>query len=158
GNLSSKRIAIGFSTHAPDATLEVGDGTKNFIDGNGDILVSNDIEIDGTAYVSTINGTNASFSNTLRTNKLLATGSVNGANLNISNNATITNTATVGKLISNSNINGTNLNISGNVTFSSVGSTGAIPFMGASGALSSDSSKLSWNNTTKRLSVGTTSN
>lgn len=43
---------VGLGVTDPGAKLEVGDGTGTFIDGTNDILVADDVEIDGALYVA----------------------------------------------------------------------------------------------------------
>lgn len=132
---------VGIGTATPSAGLTVGTGSNNNATEASDVYVSDDIEIDGTAFALNFNGTNATFSTT-NTGKLLASGSINGANLNLSANANVV------KLLASSNINGANLNLSSMTD-------GSVPFFGASGALSQDNNSLFWDRTNKRFGIGT---
>lgn len=70
-NLERARITsdgrMGIGTTSPEADLEVGNGTAANIDGNGDLLVEDDVEINGDLYVdgtfnaAHINGTSLEF-------------------------------------------------------------------------------------------------
>ena len=132
GDTNTKRIAIGFSTNTPDATLEVGNADRNFVNpavGGADILVEDDIEVDGTAFALNFNGTNATITNatftTANTGKLIASGSVNGLTANFSN-ANISGTANVSKLLASANINGSSLFITNKATVGSLISSGSV--------------------------------
>ncbi len=43
---------VGIQTNTPAATLDVGGGTLTSIDGTDDLLVKDDIEVDGSAYIN----------------------------------------------------------------------------------------------------------
>ncbi|MCE2929372.1 MAG: hypothetical protein LW817_07065, partial [Candidatus Caenarcaniphilales bacterium] len=53
-NNSNSSVAIGDSS--PEALLDIGGGTANFIDGLNDLLVRDDLEVDGTVFASKFNG------------------------------------------------------------------------------------------------------
>jgi len=95
GNTNSKRIAIGFSTASPAATLEVGDATRTHSDGNNDLLVADDLEVVGTAFASNFNGASLNLSGTASANKVIASSNINGASLNINNNVVVSSTGNV---------------------------------------------------------------
>jgi hypothetical protein len=136
GNLSTKRINIGFSTNTPDASLEIGNGFATYINGNDDILVADDIEVDDDAF---INGT-------------VFTTNFNGTTLN-TQTIVNTGTATVNKLISSTNVNGQALTIAGTTTFSQF-TAGSIPFFGASGVLTQDNLNFYYDDATDRFLLG----
>jgi hypothetical protein len=136
GNLSTKRINIGFSTNTPDASLEIGDGNPTHINGSNDILVADDIEVDDDAF---INGT-------------VFTTNFNGTTLN-TQTIVNTGTATVNKLISSTNVNGQALTIAGTTTFSQF-TAGSIPFFGASGVLAQDNLNFYYDDATDRFLLG----
>ncbi|MCE2928432.1 MAG: hypothetical protein LW817_02235, partial [Candidatus Caenarcaniphilales bacterium] len=131
GNLSNNRIAINAST--PDASLEVGDGTVNFIDGTDDALIADDLEVDGSIFTTSINGSSAAFT----------TGSITTLNTTTTNSTTI---------------NTTNLNASGTVngsTFKSALNNGSVVFANASGVLSQNNAQFYWDRNNNRLGLGT---
>lgn len=43
---------LGIGVSDPDAYLEVGDGTADYIDGTDDVLIADDLEVDGDIYVT----------------------------------------------------------------------------------------------------------
>lgn len=49
-NGGTNRVGINASS-SPSSTLDVGEGTASYIDGVNDILIADDIEVDGTAYI-----------------------------------------------------------------------------------------------------------
>ena len=53
--VSSGNVGIG-SGVTPSALLDVGGGTMNIVDGTDDLLVKGDVEVDGTVYATTFNG------------------------------------------------------------------------------------------------------
>jgi hypothetical protein len=53
---------VGIGDTNPDAKLEIGNGTPNFIDGLNDILVQDDVEVDGTVFATSFNGTSMTLS------------------------------------------------------------------------------------------------
>jgi len=50
---------IGIDVKESNASIDVGGGTRNYVDGVDDILVKDDVEIDGSLYVATMTFTNA---------------------------------------------------------------------------------------------------
>ncbi|MEY3370772.1 MAG: hypothetical protein RLZZ361_1442, partial [Cyanobacteriota bacterium] len=171
GNLNLQRVGIG--AQSPDASLEIGDGTANFINGTDDLLVAGDIEADGDIYSSnftasgTINGAsifvdNATVNNNaIIGNNLTVAAVINGSSLVVdnavvNNNLTVANRAVVGQLIANTNINGADLTISNSVRFTSF-SNGSLAFFGTNGLIKQDNSGLYYDDSTNRLGLGTTS-
>jgi len=171
GNLNLQRVGIG--AQSPDASLEIGDGTANFINGTDDLLVAGDIEADGNIYSSnftasgTINGAsifvdNATVNNNaIIGNNLTVAAVINGSSLVVdnavvNNNLTVVNRAVVGQLIANTNINGADLTINNSVRFTSF-SNGSLAFFGANGLIKQDNSGLYYDDSTNRLGLGATS-
>jgi trimeric autotransporter adhesin len=78
GDLNNGRISIGFNTLNPDATLVVGNANANFIDGNDDILVAGDAEIQGNIFV----------------NGISASAGISASSLNLTNDLSIASLTT----------------------------------------------------------------
>ena len=57
----SDRVGIGSSS--PASLLDVGNGSVDFIDGDNDVLIGDDLEVDGTAFANNFNGINANLTN-----------------------------------------------------------------------------------------------
>ncbi|MCE2928307.1 MAG: hypothetical protein LW817_01595 [Candidatus Caenarcaniphilales bacterium] len=47
---------IGINNASPAALLDIGNGTANFIDGVNDLIVGDDVEVDGTVFANKFNG------------------------------------------------------------------------------------------------------
>ena len=60
--------AVGIGTASPSALLDVGNGSIDFIDGADDVLIGDDLEVDGTIFAGNVNGVSANFTNIQSTN------------------------------------------------------------------------------------------
>ncbi len=154
---STNMVAIGDSS--PAAQLDVGGGIATFINGVGDIIAADDLEVDDDAYIAgtvlatNFNGTAANLSGTITSNKVLSTTNINGTTANLT------------KVLSSGSVNGvnasfTNVIVSGifngtTTSFDGDFSNGSLLFSNAAGVISQNNSKLYWDRTNSRLGVGT---
>ncbi|MCE2929325.1 MAG: hypothetical protein LW817_06830, partial [Candidatus Caenarcaniphilales bacterium] len=123
---------VGIGNTNPDALLEIGNGIPNFIDGTSDLLVGDDIEVDGTIFTQFANGVTANFAN----------GNFNSI------------VSTLGNITT---VNSSNINVSGTVNganFDGDFTNGSVIFSNVAGVLSENNSQFYWSSVTNRLGIG----
>jgi hypothetical protein len=122
---------VGVGTATPSALLDIGGGVANYIDGVDDVLISDDLEVDGDIYGSNIN----------------ISGTING---NIINGVTITGASFFGGTF-NGTLVGDGSGVTG-ITVIAAGNNGWIQFN--NGSNFGANGDLYWDIISSRLALG----
>ena len=73
--------SVGIGTASPSALLDIGNGSIDFIDGDNDVIIADDLEVDGTAFADNFNGLAANIAS-VNSTTIINTGTITGATIN----------------------------------------------------------------------------